>query len=140
LSIRVFYDNTNFRLKGWKKVRRIIEEVIRKEQKISGDLNFIITCDKELRKINSQFLKHDYNTDVITFDYSVEEKVNGEIYVSIDTVRENALNYKVSLNEEIIRVLIHGVLHLIGLDDKTEKEKEIMRAHEDLWLREIEDL
>ena len=98
MSIRIFYDNTPFRIKGWNKLKIKLTKVIRKENKISGDLNFIITNDEYLRKINVQFLEHDYNTDVITFNYNKGDLINGEIYVSIETVKENSNNYKTSLN------------------------------------------
>jgi probable rRNA maturation factor len=137
LSIRIFYENTSFRVKGWKKLKDIIIRVIRKENRVSGDLNFIITDDVTVRNINVQFLEHDYNTDVITFNYNENEIVNGEIYISLDTVKENSANYNVSLNNELRRVIIHGVLHLVGYNDKTNDEKAIMRENEDLWLKEI---
>jgi probable rRNA maturation factor len=138
LSIRIFYDITDFRLEGWQEFKKLINKVIRKEDRVAGDLSFIITNDETVRNINLQFLNHDHFTDVIAFSYNFENKVIGEIYISIDTVKLNSNNYNVSLKNELLRVMIHGVLHLVGYDDKSEEEKSRMRAMEDLWLEESE--
>jgi len=139
LSIRIFYDETDYRLKGWRKTARLIKDVIGTKRKKEGELNFIITNDKFLRSINFQFLSHDYNTDVITFNYNSGDIVNGEIYISLDTVRENSINYDVSFESEITRVIIHGVLHLLDFDDKSEAGRKEMREMEDLWLKRFKE-
>ncbi len=139
MSIRIFYDETNFRLKGWRKAVKIIEELLAKEEKIPGDLSFIITNDEILKKINQEFLEHDYYTDVITFDYNEGTLINGEVYISLERVKENALNYNVSLKIELLRVVIHGALHLAGFDDSNEREREDMRRREDFWIQSIKE-
>ena len=137
MSIRIFYDSAKYRFPAWRKAKIIIEKVIRNENMVLGDLSFIITTDDILKGINKEFLNHNYYTDVIAFEYNLKNVVNGEIYISKDTVKKNKYNYNVSLDEEMFRVMIHGVLHLIGFKDKTAKAKKLMRKMEDRWLAEI---
>lgn len=103
---------------------------------IPGDLNFIFTNNKSIKEINLEFLKHNRYTDVIAFDYSDDKIINGEIYISVETVRGNATNYKVSLEDEMLRVMIHGTLHLCGYKDKLSGQRSRMRDMENKWLKE----
>lgn len=102
-----------------------------------GCLSFVFCDDRYIRKINKLYLKHDYFTDVISFDHSNGKLINGDIFVSIDSVKKNALEYHVTFKEELFRVIIHGVLHLCGFNDVTYKEKSIMRDKENKLLKLI---
>jgi rRNA maturation RNase YbeY len=137
LNIGFYYDNVKYRIRGVKEITRLLEKVIRKEKRLSGDLNFIITTDKSVNKINREFLNHDYFTDVISFNYESGTILNGEIYISLETVRKNAYNYKVSLRNELIRVIIHGTLHICGYEDKTKREKLRMKKREEFWMNKL---
>ena len=95
-----------------------------------GDINYIFVDDERILAINRQFLGHDYYTDIITFDYTQGKNISGDLYISLDTVASNAQLVGSSYDEELLRVVIHGVLHLCGINDKGPGEREIMEQHE----------
>lgn len=136
VKISFHYQYPNYRLRNTGSLKRWLEGVIRSNSKITGTISFFLLNDEEIRAINSEFLEHDYYTDVISFNYSENEIVNGEIYIGYDTVKLNATNIDISFTEEIRRVLLHGILHLLGFDDKSEGEIKIMRKLEDKYLEE----
>ena len=102
-----------------------------------GDLNYIFCDDAKILEVNREFLRHDYYTDVITFDYTTRTRVNGDIFISLDTIRTNAEEVGASFNHELHRVIIHGLLHLTGQADKTPETKVQMTAKEDAALKKI---
>ncbi len=117
------------------KLKSFLTHIIKHEGYVLESLSFVFCTDDFLLNINRQFLKHDYYTDVITFDYSIKSnKIYGEIYISIDRVKENAKSINTSYKNEIHRVIIHGLLHLCGYKDKTAKEVKTMRTKEDQYL------
>ena len=140
MSIKFFYDSTRFRLTNEAKLKYFIRKVITKKLRKTGDLSFIFTSDQVLLKINQEFLGHDYFTDVISFDYGVDDVINGEVYISIERVNKNSRKFKTELNTEITRVMLHGVLHLCGMSDMNSDEKKIMRMEEDKFLKMYEEL
>lgn len=125
---------TRFNLKQKLVVRNWIKSIALSEGKVAGDIAYIFCNDEYLGKMNEQYLKHHTLTDIITFDYSEAGKVSGDIFISIDRVKENAVSFSNSFDQELGRVMAHGVLHLCGYKDKTAEEKKLMRSKEDFYL------
>jgi rRNA maturation RNase YbeY len=108
-----------------------LSEVIISENKSEGEINFIFCDDDYLLEINQQYLDHDTLTDIISFDYSIGNDLHGDIFISIERVKENALDFNVSFQEELKRVMVHGVLHYCGYKDKSQNDEKLMRQKED---------
>ena len=135
LPIHFFSEDISFTLKEKNKVRNWIRNTIRSEGKKLRELNLIFCSDTYLLEINKQYLDHDTFTDIVTFDNSESpELIIGDIFISIDRIRENAAKYKVAEKDELHRVIIHGTLHLIGYKDKTKFDKNLMTEKEDQHL------
>lgn len=129
-----------FTIKNKTLLKRWISSTIEKKKRTVGQLNFVFCSDAFLLSMNKQYLQHDTYTDIITFDYSSEDKalpVSGDIYISIDRVKENAVKFTKTFENELHRVIIHGTLHLLGYKDKTKAAKEEMRRQEDGCLKEL---
>lgn len=135
MSVDFHSENLNFRLKKIRVHKRWIERVIKSQGNTSGNISIIFTTNSFLLKLNREYLNHNYFTDVITFDYSEKELISGDVYISIDQVRINAMEYGTEIYEELRRVMIHGVLHLLGFMDGTKEEKATMRSREDEALK-----
>lgn len=127
-------EEIDFYLSDQSKQTSWIKEAIQKEGKICGEINYIFCSDSYLLKLNQTYLDHDTFTDIITFNYNQEEVVSGDIFISIERVEENASNLKVNFVDELHRVMIHGILHLIGYEDKGSENQVTMRAKEDFYL------
>lgn len=126
----IFNYETDFQLENELVYEQWIDAVIESEGKEPGEINYIFCDDEYLHNINMQYLNHDTLTDIISFDYCIGDLISGDIFVSIERVQDNAKDYEVSFNEELLRVLAHGVLHYCGYKDKTDKEAELMRTKE----------
>ncbi len=115
-------------------VNEWIKQVARNHNRVVGPLTYIFCSDDRIIEVNRKFLNHDYFTDIITFDYSSHKRISGDMFISLDTVKSNAELFQRAYNEELMRVVIHGVLHLCGINDKGPGEREIMEAHENAAL------
>ena len=133
-----FNFETEFSLESKDIISTWISEVIINEDCKEGELNYIFCDDEYLHKLNIEFLDHDTLTDVISFDYSVGKELHGDVFISVDRVKDNAEDLDVNFNDELHRVMIHGVLHYCGYKDKSDEEKKIMRAKEDFYLNKLE--
>jgi len=130
-----FTEDTDYRLRQKIALRKWIEETAKAEGFKTGEISIVLCSDVYLLRINQQYLNHDTYTDIVTFDNSDEEEViAGDIFISIDRVRENAAKFGVSEQDELHRVIIHGILHLCGYGDKKKAEKAAMTAKEDYYL------
>ena len=132
--VRFFFQETRIRLDRRRELKKFIVSIFKKEGRILESLNIIFCTDPILLQINREFLQHDFFTDIITFDLSVSSQVSGEIYISVDRIKENASTLDLAFSHELHRVIIHGALHLCGYTDKTGRNKGEMRKMEDKYL------
>lgn len=127
----LFHTSTPFNVSPKKRYKVWITALVQSKGKKVGNIHYLFCDDEYLLDINQTFLHHDNYTDVITFDYSENEDISGDIFISIERVKENAETFQVSFQEELLRVLSHGVLHLMGYNDKTKKQEKVMREEEE---------
>ena len=133
--IRYFQEDIRFDLKQKMQNNRWLKMVAGSEMRRIGAVNIIFCSDNYILDVNMRYLQHDYFTDIITFDYCEKDILSGDLFIRIDSVRENALFYGVPFADELDRVMVHGLLHLIGYDDHTEEQIREMRAKEDYYLQ-----
>lgn len=132
-----FQNTSKFKVKDLRKKKIWLNSISKNEGKEIGNLNFLFVDDKEMLKYNKKYLQHESYTDIITFDNSLNNKIAGDIVISLERVNENAKYYKVSYNYELERVMAHGLLHLLGYNDKNKEEKIIIRKKENYYLKNL---
>lgn len=133
--ISYYNEDISFNLKGKLLNNRWLKMVIESEIKKTGDISVIFCSDRYILDVNMKYLQHDYFTDIITFDYCEGDRISGDLFISIDSVRENSLQYGVEFENELDRVMVHGVLHLLGYDDHTPEDIAVMREKENYYIQ-----
>ncbi|MCB0423163.1 MAG: rRNA maturation RNase YbeY [Mangrovimonas sp.] len=131
---------TDFRLNTEDLYTQWISKTIEAESCSQGEINYIFCDDEYLHKLNVEFLNHDTLTDIISFDYSIGKIVHGDIFISVERVVDNAQDFKVTFEEELGRVIIHGILHLCGYKDKTDEDAQVMRLKENHYLNQLKSI
>lgn len=132
--VRYYCEDIKFLFKNKLANNRWLKMVAGSEIKTLGDISIIFCSDNYILDVNIRYLHHDYFTDVITFDYCEGNKLSGDLFISIDSVRENAIEFGTEFDEELHRVIVHGLLHLVGYDDHTPEDQKVMRSKEDYYL------
>jgi len=141
MAIRFFFEEISpLRSLQRNKVRKIVRKVIKDYSYKYGEINFVFVSDAYLLEMNRNFLNHDYYTDIITFPVYEGGFVNGDVFISTERVNENAIKYGLTFNDELLRVIIHGALHLCGMEDNTPKKKAKMKKEENNYLEFAENL
>ncbi len=132
-----FNEENSFRLKNKLKIKHWIKQIVENHGCKLGEVSYIFCSDERILEVNQQYLSHDFYTDIITFDYVEKDKISGDIFISVDRVKENAKDFNVTFQQELLRVIIHGVLHLLGFEDHSAEEQQLMRQKENeaiaLW-------
>lgn len=139
MAIRFYVEDVRFTWKNKRKLAQWIRDAIEREERNPGNISVILCSDDYLLGINQQFLEHDFYTDIVTFDYSVENLISGDLYISLDRVVDNSKSNEISTDYELFRVVIHGIMHLCGYKDKSEDEEKLMREKEDFFLKKLKD-
>ena len=137
IKVHFYKEDTGYLLASKREIRAWLLSVLEQEQKKTGEISFIFCSDEYLLTLNKQYLNASYLTDVITFDYCEDDFISGDIFISVDRVKENAKLYQQTTSKEMHRVILHGVLHLCGYKDKTEKEIQQMREKEEYYLQQF---
>ncbi|MBO8477540.1 MAG: rRNA maturation RNase YbeY [Bacteroidetes bacterium] len=132
--ILYYYEDIDFVFRNKTLNNRWLKLVAESEIRRIGDISIIFCSDNYILDVNQKYLQHDYFTDIITFDYCEGDRLSGDLFISIDSVRENALEYGTDFSNELNRVMVHGILHLIGYDDHTEEDIAMMRKKENYYL------
>ena len=132
--VSYFTEDISFTFKEKRRTSRWLKLVAESEIRRLGDISVIFCSDNYILDVNMKYLQHDYFTDIITFDYCEGDKLSGDLFISVDSVRENSIYYKTQFEEELNRVIVHGLLHLIGYDDHTPEEQTQMREKENYYL------
>lgn len=137
--ITYHFEQTKFVFRQKTLTSKWLRLVAESEIRRIGDISIIFCSDNYILDINRRYLSHDYFTDIITFDYCEGDRLSGDLFISVDSVRENSVEYGTEFKDELNRVIVHGILHLIGYDDHTEEDVKVMRSKEDYYLslREI---
>lgn len=139
--IRFFNEDVPYKLLQKRILSQWLKKQAEQEGYSVGDLNYVFCSDEHILQVNRDYLQHDYYTDIITFDQSEEEElIEGDIFISVDRVADNASQLSITAEQEMRRVLAHGMLHLCGYSDKTDEEEAHMRTKEDEWLQELHQL
>jgi len=130
MSILFHSLNPDYSISKQKEIKGWLNRIIKACNNTTGDINIIFVNDKLILEMNQKYLKHNYYTDIITFNFNEGKRVSGDLYISMDRVKQNANKFNTTFQEEILRVIVHGVLHLLGYDDKTKLQKQKMRLLE----------
>ena len=138
--VSYFFEDTNFKFNRRRLTSQWLKFTAESEIKRIGQVNIIFCSDNYILDINQKYLQHDYFTDIITFDYCEGKTLSGDLFISVDTVRENAIFYGTEFDDELNRVIVHGLLHIIGYDDHSEEDQKTMRSKEDYYLAQREKL